>query len=189
MRPMVLALYDPAADVKISADASSFGLGVVLLQRTGDNWRPVAYASRSMSDTERRYAQIEKEALAITSACEKFSNYVLGRSFHIESDHKPLIPLLSTKHLDALPPRVLLFRLCMAKYDYVYHHKCPWETALYSRHAVEGPNFREWCRFSPTARGSGNVHLQYRLHTTGQQTSARRVSPEPDTGCRVLESP
>ena len=62
-----------------------------------------------MSDTERRYAQVEKEALAVTWACEKFSTYILGKKFMIEMDHKPLIPLLGTKHLDNLPPRVLRF--------------------------------------------------------------------------------
>ena len=121
-KPTVLALYNPQAETKVSADASSFGLGAVLLQLDGQLWRPVAYASRSLSDTERRYAQIEKEALAATWACEKFSTYVLGRPFLIESDHKPLVPLLNTKHLDDLPPRVLRFRLRLAKYEYVAHH-------------------------------------------------------------------
>lgn len=69
-----------------------------------------------------RYAQIEKEALAITWACQRFSDYVLGRRFTIESDHKLLIPLLNTKHLDALPPRVIQFCLRLAKFDYVINH-------------------------------------------------------------------
>ena len=64
--PTVLALYDPQADTKISADASSHGLGAVLLQKNQQERRPVAYASQAMSETETRYAQIEKEALAIT---------------------------------------------------------------------------------------------------------------------------
>ena len=64
--PHVLAVYNPQAQTKISADASSFGLGAVLLQAKGKSWHPVVYASRSMTNTEHRYAQIEKEALAIT---------------------------------------------------------------------------------------------------------------------------
>lgn len=66
-KPTVLVLYDPAARSKVSADASSFGLGAVLLQQKDNtNWRLVAYTSRSLTETERRYAQIEKEALATT---------------------------------------------------------------------------------------------------------------------------
>ena len=81
-----------------------------------------------MSATEIRYAQIEKEALAVTWACEKFSDYILGLKFQIESDHKPLIPILSTKHLDNLPPR---FRPRLAKYMYnytIHHVKCIQQT-------------------------------------------------------------
>ena len=104
-----LMLYNPAANLKLSADASSYGLGAVLLQEVDSKWQPVAYASRTMSDTERRYAQIEKEALSLTWAAEKFSMYLLGRTFQMETDHKPLVPLLSSKNLDALPPRVLRF--------------------------------------------------------------------------------
>ena len=93
MKPTTLLLYDPGANVKISTDASSFGLGAVLLQQSEGSWKPVAYASRSMTQAERRYAQIEKEALAITWVCQRFSDHVLGCRFTTESDHKPLIPL------------------------------------------------------------------------------------------------
>ena len=74
----ILALFDVNADLKVSADASCFGLGAVLLQSTNFCWQPVAFASRVMTDTESRYAQVEKEALALTWACEKFSTYILG---------------------------------------------------------------------------------------------------------------
>ena len=106
-RATVLALYQPGNKLKFSADASSYGLGAVLLQNTTKTWTPVAYASRALSETEKRYAQIEKEALAVTWACTKFTDYILGCKFVIKSDHKPLIPLLNTKHLDSLPPRIL----------------------------------------------------------------------------------
>ena len=103
-KPTVLSLYNPSAPSKVSADASLYGLGTVLLQETNTTWRPVAYASRSLSDTEKRYAQIKKEALAVTWAWSKFSSYILSRPFLIETDHKPLVPILSTKYLDDLPP-------------------------------------------------------------------------------------
>ena len=62
--------------------------------------------------------QIEKEALAVTWACEKFHDYILGSKFSIESDHKPLIPLLSSKSLDHLPSRIVRFRLRLDRYNY-----------------------------------------------------------------------
>ena len=104
LQPTVLALYNPKAKAKVPADASSFGLGAVLLQQDDRGWHPVAFASRSLSEVEQRYAQIEKEALATVWACEKFAAYLVGGMFSIETDHKPLVPLLSTKHLDCLPP-------------------------------------------------------------------------------------
>ena len=62
------------------------------------------------------------EALAVTRSCDKFSCYILGHHFDIETDHKPLVPLLSTKNLDNLPPRILRFRLRLARYDYSIQH-------------------------------------------------------------------
>ena len=91
---------------------------MVLLQEVDSKWQPVAYASRTMSDTERQYAQIEKEALSLTWAVENFLMYLLGRTFQMETDHKPLVPLLSSKNLDALPSRVLRFRLRLMRYNF-----------------------------------------------------------------------
>ena len=75
-----------------------------------------------MSDTERKYIQVEKEALTVTWACEKFSTYILGKKFMIKMDHKPLIPLLGTKNLDNLPPKVLRFRLRLSRFKYDISH-------------------------------------------------------------------
>ena len=62
----ILALYELEHESKISADASAYGVGAVLRQKQPDgNWKPIAFVSRSMTDTEQRYAQIEKEALGL----------------------------------------------------------------------------------------------------------------------------
>ena len=121
-KPTTLALYDPDPPTKVSADASSYSLGAVLLQQSNDRWKPVSFASRSMSKTEGRYAQIEKEALATTWACEKFANFILGKHIQVEIDHKPLMPLLGLKHLDSLPPRILRFRLQLDRFSYDIKH-------------------------------------------------------------------
>ena len=75
---------------RITADASKHSLGAALLQKEQIGWLPVSYASRTMTETEQRYAQIEKEALAVTWACQKFDFLLVGRTFLIETDHKPL---------------------------------------------------------------------------------------------------
>lgn len=119
----VLTYYDPQRPHTLSVDASSYGLGAVLLQEDTDGQRrPVAYASRALTSTEQRYAQVEKEALAITWACEKFRMYILGLPFHIETDHKPLVPIFSTKRIDDLTPRLQRMRLRTIEYDFSIGH-------------------------------------------------------------------
>lgn len=73
--------------------------------------KAIAFISTSMTLTEQRYAQIEKEALGFTWACECPSDYLIGVKFHIHTDHKPLVPLFSSKHLAELPARVQRFCL------------------------------------------------------------------------------
>ena len=108
-KPTILALYDAEAPTKVSANASTFGLGAVLLQQQQSMWKAVAYASCTMllNETKQRYSQIEKETLALVWACQKFLGYIIGKRIHLETDHKPLVPLLSKTHLDRLPPHVL----------------------------------------------------------------------------------
>ncbi|UYV69283.1 K02A2.6-like [Cordylochernes scorpioides] len=118
-----LTLFDPNLPTTVSADASSYGLGAVLLQKSEDGYqKAVAYASRTMSETEKRWAQIEKESLAIVWACERFQDYLMGNTFSIETDHKPLIPIFSTKNLDEMTPRIQRLQLRMMRYSYSIHH-------------------------------------------------------------------
>ena len=84
---------------------------------------PIAYKSRALTPTEQRYVQIEKEAFASTWACVSLSYYLLGLHFHIETDHKPLVPLFNPrKCLDELPLRVQWFHLCMMRYSFSISH-------------------------------------------------------------------
>ena len=121
-KPSCPAHYDVNKETTVSADASSYGVGAVLMQKHGDILRPVAFASRSMTETDQRYAQIEKEALAVTWACERFSNYLIGARFKIETDHKPLVPLLGTKDLSELPARVQRFKIRLMRFTFSISH-------------------------------------------------------------------
>jgi hypothetical protein len=69
---------------------SPVGLGAVLTQTHKDGLRVISYACRSLTETEKRYSQTEKEALALVRAWEKFHQYVYGISFEFITDHKPL---------------------------------------------------------------------------------------------------
>ena len=118
----ILAPFDLNLETVVSADASSYGLGAVLLQKQKvRELKPVAYISRSMTATE-QYAQVEKEALAFTWACERLQDYLVGLTFHIQTDHKPLVPLFSTKNLDELPIQIQQFQLQMMRFHFTISH-------------------------------------------------------------------
>ena len=119
----ILSHFAPGRPTRVGADASSYGLGAVLEQKNGDlPWRPVCYASRTLSDTEKRYAQVEKEALASTWACEKFKQYLIGQTFLILTDHKPLVELLGQKPISDLPARIQRFRMRLMQFSYTVEY-------------------------------------------------------------------
>ena len=115
----VLAYYDVSKPVVIQCDASQTGLGAALLQEGC----PVAYSSRVMTPTEQNYAQIEKELLAIVFACEKFDQYIFGRSdVVVQSDHKPLETIFK-KPIHSSPKRLQRMRLRLQNYDIQVEYK------------------------------------------------------------------
>ena len=86
-----MAFYDKNAPTEVVTDASPIGLGAILVQEQLGVKRAVAFASRSLSEGERRYSQTEKEALAVVWGYERFSLYLLGlESFQLFTDCKAL---------------------------------------------------------------------------------------------------
>ena len=109
---VTLTYFDPQKETVLQVDASTKGLGATLMQ---DN-KPVAFASKALTDTESRYANIERELLAVVYGWEKFHTYLYGRSFTVQSDHKPL-ESIHLKHLTSAPPRLQRMLLRLQPYD------------------------------------------------------------------------
>ena len=117
----LLVHYDPTKQLILACDASSYGISAVLSQCQDDgSVRPVAFASRSLSEAEKNYSQFEKEWLAIVFGVKRFHQYLYGRHFIIFSDHQPLRHLFS--ETKAVPPmasgRIQRWALTLSSYEY-----------------------------------------------------------------------
>ena len=104
----------------VSSDASNYGVGGVLSQELDRKVLPIAYASRTLSDTEVNYSTIEKELLAILFSVETFRPYLYGRQFTLETDHRPLVWLHNVKNPNS---KLIRWRLRLNEYDYVIVYK------------------------------------------------------------------
>ena len=88
------------------------GTGATLIN---DN-KIVAFGSKRLTDTESRYANIERELQAVVFGCERFHTYVYGKEFQTESDHKPL-ENIQNKNIAQAPPRLQRMLLRLQPYD------------------------------------------------------------------------
>ena len=107
-----LTYFDQEKETTIQVDASGRGLGAVLTE----NGKLIAFASKSLTETEQRYANIERELLAVVFGCERFHTYMYGKHFTVESDHKPL-EMIQHKPLTAAPPRLQRMLLRLQPYN------------------------------------------------------------------------
>ena len=120
-QPTCKALYDATLPLKLAADASQYGLGAVISRVLPDGVeRPVAFASRSLSSSERNYSQIDKEALALVYGVNKFQAYLYGRKFTLVTDHKPLTSIFGPrKGVPAVAAaRLQRWSLLLSAYNY-----------------------------------------------------------------------
>ena len=94
----VLVHYDPKLPLRVACDASPFGIGSVLSHLFPDgSEHPIAYASRTLTDAEKNYAQIDREALSIVWGIRKFNDYLFGQRFTIVTDNRPLSHIFAPK--------------------------------------------------------------------------------------------
>ena len=108
----VLGYYSQSKPLYLQCDASQSGLGCALLQEG----RPICYASRALTPAETKYAQIEKEMLAIVFGMRRFHTYTFGRHTIVLSDHKPL-EIITKKPLENAPRRIQGMMLKLQMYD------------------------------------------------------------------------
>ena len=115
--------YDSNSPLTLAADASAYEAGAVISHDNSE--KPIAFASCTLSESEKNYAQIEKEALSIVFGIKKFHQYLYGRKFNLTTDHKPLAAILGPKK--GIPPlaaaRLQRWALLLSAYNYDITYK------------------------------------------------------------------
>ena len=121
----LLVHYDPKKPLLLQTDSSSYGLGAVISHTMSDGTeRPIAFASRTLTPSEKNYAQYEKEALSVIFGVKKFHQYLLGRHFTIVTDHLPLVTSLGNKPLSPMAStRMARWQTILGNYQYNIVHK------------------------------------------------------------------
>ena len=116
----VLQYPDFTKPFVLTTDASGFAKGAILSQGKIDQDKPIAFASSTLNQAEQNYCTIEKELTAIVWACRHFRRYLIGRTFTIVTDHKPLTWMFNVKDLS---PRLLRWRLLLEEFHYTIEYK------------------------------------------------------------------
>ncbi|GFO35065.1 retrovirus-related pol polyprotein from transposon 297 [Plakobranchus ocellatus] len=115
---VIKKFHVPTEWITLECDSSQFGLGAVVTQRG----KPIAYASRSLSEAESRYAQNEKELLAVVFGLERFENLTYGQHVTALSDHKPL-EAIRNKPICLSPPRLQRMLIRLHKFNIKLNYK------------------------------------------------------------------
>ena len=176
----VLGYYDLKEPLVLECDASQNGIGCSLWQQG----RPIAYASKSLTASEKLYANIERELLAVVFGCKRFHQFTYGRHVTVHSDHKPISAIMK-KPLSAAPPRLQRLLLSLQKYDITVQHvrgkDIPVSDYL-SRHSVSDTY--------PTLIEGLDTHVhsvKQQLHVTDRRIETIRQAMQDDRDMRILK--
>uniref|UniRef100_A0A5S6QPA8 RNA-directed DNA polymerase n=1 Tax=Trichuris muris TaxID=70415 RepID=A0A5S6QPA8_TRIMR len=121
----VFAPFDMANSTILTCDASPYGLGAVFSQIQNGRETTIAFASRTLTRSERNYAQIGRETLALIWGVKKFYHFLYGQQFTLVTDHKPLLGLFSPfkSTPDIISPKMLRWSTMLNAYSYKLVHK------------------------------------------------------------------
>ena len=119
-----LAPFDSNLPVIVATDASNVGLGATLsVMDPVLGRRTVEFASRRLSESERKFSTTEKESLALIWACEKWRPYLIGRRFVLETDHEPLRLIFSAKGFDRMSLRLARWAVRLMAFSFEIRYK------------------------------------------------------------------
>jgi hypothetical protein len=167
-KDMLLRFFYPSEPVQRELDASLQGLGAAMVQ----NEQPVAFASKTLTAAETRYANIERGLLAVVFGLEHFHYFIYGKSVTVHSDHKPLEAIL-LKNLSKTPPRLQRMLLRIQPYDATIQYK-PGKELIYADYLS---------RVNPTDGQA--IDLEATIHTiqvsNRQLENLRRATSEDQT--------
>ena len=162
--------YDRRAAVELEVDASQKGLGAALVQ----NGKPVAFGSRTLTECQSRYSNIEREMLAVVYGIQRYHTYLYARPFIIFSDQKPL-ETICAKPIHASPPRLQRMLLQIQGYNFKVKYR-PGDTRVLADTLSRLPNPKNNAEIELDLRvdgidhkGKGSFYIaQYPVRWTAQ---------------------
>ena len=182
----VLVHYNEKLPIGISCDASKVGIGAVLFHRYPDgSERPISNVSKVLTDSQRNYSQIQKEALAIIFGLKKFYQYIYGRNFKLVTDHRPLVAMFGPdKGTPTLAAnRLARWALMLSQFDYNIEYRRTKDHAnadVLSRFPTsDDPQFDREERDDDTRMVCAIEDINNRLSSTDHNSLARESSKDP----------
>lgn len=123
--PRVLVPFNPSHKIILATDASLYGIAAILSHEINGEERPIMFISRSLSAAEKRYSQLDREALGIYWAVRKLYEYLFGYKFTLITDNKPLSLIFSPKKgiPTAAAARLQRYAVFLSGFNYEIEHR------------------------------------------------------------------